>query len=169
MNKGFTLIELLTVLFTVLLLTALLLPNYRSGNKSLALQRSASKLAQDLRLAQEMAMSSRKVAGTIPAGFGIHFDVSTPDSYILFADFNGNYDRKIDGAEDLETINLEQGIIISGLSPVSVFSIVFFPPDPTVWINGLSSGVIGRITLSDQDGLNNQVILVNNAGLIYVE
>ena len=116
-----------------------------------------------------MAMSSKEVAGTVPDGFGIHFDVSSSDYYILFADFDGNYSRKSDGTEDLEIINLEQGIIISGLLPVSVFSIVFFPPDPTVWINGLSSGVIGRITLSAQGGLSDQVVLVNNAGLIYVE
>ena len=167
--KGFTLIEIIIVTGIILILFSITFASYGTGQKNFALQRSDNKLARDLRATQEMAMSSKEVAGTVPDGFGIHFDVSSSDYYILFADFDGNYSRKSDGTEDLEIINLEQGIIISGLLPVSVFSIVFFPPDPTVWINGLSSGVIGRITLSAQGGLSDQVVLVNNAGLIYVE
>ena len=171
MHKGFTLLELLIVTAIIVLLTALILPNYKSGSHQLALQRSAQKLAQDIRRAQEMAMSSKKVSGQIPYGFGIHLDSSSEDSYILFADLNNNHHRDAIIDQDLETIKLESGIKISSLLPVSAFSVVFVSPDPTVWINDASSGVTtAQITLATKINLNNkQIISVNNAGLITVE
>lgn len=168
MNRGFTLIELLTVAGVIIILTAVVLPNYREGNKQLALQRSASKLTQDLRRAQEMAMSAREVAGAVPYGFGIHFDNFWSNYYILFADLNNNHHR--DAADrDLEILKLESNLKISNLSPAISFSIVFAPPDPATWINDLSSGVAAQITISINGSADNKIIFVNNAGLISIE
>jgi prepilin-type N-terminal cleavage/methylation domain-containing protein len=168
MSKAFTLIELLVVTAIILFLTSLILPNYRAGDKGLALQRSASKLSQDLRRVQEMAMSAEEVSGSVPYGFGIYFNISSPSSYILFADEDNSHNRNA-GDTDLETIDLESNIIISNLSPADSFSVLFSPPDPAVWINDSSSGAVGRITLSIIDDSNNKIIFANNAGLIYVE
>ncbi|MDO8669067.1 MAG: type II secretion system protein, partial [Candidatus Buchananbacteria bacterium] len=60
MKKGFTLIELLVVVAVITALTAVVLPSFRSGDNQLALQRSASKLAQDLRRVQGMAVSAQE-------------------------------------------------------------------------------------------------------------
>ena len=167
-KDGFTLIELLAVTAIIAIISAIVLPNYRGSDKQLALQRSASKLAQDLRRTQEMAMSVREVSGVIPYGFGIDFKNSWPDYYIIFADLNNNHHR--DAADqDLETINLEPNIKISSLSPASNFSIVFAPPDPVTWINDSSSGVNAEIALSVNGLTDNKIIFVNNAGLIYVQ
>lgn len=168
MNKAFTLIELLAVTAIIVLLSAILLPNYKGSGKQLALQRSASKLAQDLRRAQEMAMSAKKVSGAVPAGIGIHFDSFWTDYYILFADLNNNHRRDIVD-QDLETIKLESGLKISNLSPASSFSIVFAPPDPVTWINDLVSGAVAQITININGSASNQVIFVNNAGLITIQ
>ncbi|MDO8669036.1 MAG: type II secretion system protein [Candidatus Buchananbacteria bacterium] len=165
MSKAFTLIELLAVTAIITLLSAIVMPSYRDSNKHLALQRSASKLAQDLRRTQEMAMSAKEVSEVIPYGFGIDFKNSWPDYYILFADLNNNHHR--DAADqDMETIKLESKIKISNLSPVSFFSVVFAPPDPITWINDSSSGVEAQITLNIDGSTDNQTIFVNNAGLI---
>ncbi|MBI2626176.1 MAG: prepilin-type N-terminal cleavage/methylation domain-containing protein [Candidatus Nealsonbacteria bacterium] len=169
MSKAFTLIELLVVLAIITVLTAITVPNYRGGDKQLALQRSASKLAQDLRRAQEMSMSAKEVSGAIPYGFGIYFNSASPNNYIIFADLDNSHHRNA-GDADLETIALELNIRISALSPVSSFSILFAPPDPTVWINRLSSGVTAAITLGIiGDAISNQIISANNAGLIAIE
>ena len=101
MNRSFTLIEITVVIGIIALLTALILPNYRVGQRQFALQRSAHKLSQDLRRAQEMAMSaalSEETGGEVPeGGYGIQFQ-KTDTSYILFGDKNSNhsYDSGID-------------------------------------------------------------------------
>ena len=152
----------------IALMTALLTANYRSGADISALQRSAHKLAQDLRRAQEKAMSAQEIEGVVPQGFGIHFKSAWPDYYILFADLNGN--RRRDGADqDIEIIELEQRIKILALLPSSDFSICFEPPDPTTWIAQSSSGSPAQIILSLEDGSASQSVKVNHAGLIYVE
>lgn len=169
MSKGFSLVELLVTTAIILILTSLTMPTYRSSNKQLALQRSASKLSQDLRRVQEMAMSTKEVSGSVPYGFGIYFDWLFLNYYILFADLNNNHHRDI-GDQDLETIKLESGLRVLTLYPVSVFSIVFSPPDPTVWINDSSSGQTAEISIGkESDPSINQKIIVNNVGLIYVE
>lgn len=169
MSKAFTLVELIVVIAIITILTAIVLPNYRSGDKQLALQRSASKLAQNLRRTQEMSMSAKEVSGTVPYGFGIYFNSASPNNYIIFADLDNSHHRNA-GDQDFETVSLESDIRISGLSPAGSFSILFAPPDPVVWINGLSSGVTAIITLGiTGDVVSNQIISANNAGLIAIE
>lgn len=134
-NKAFTLIELLVVTSIIALLTALILPNYRAGNQSLALQRSAHKLAQDLRRAQEMALSSQEFNGEVPQGYGIYFDISDPARYVLFADLNNDqaYTVLLDGV--VEDVLLEKQAEIGSLSTGSYLTVTFTPPDPIVTIN----------------------------------
>lgn len=111
-SKGFTLLEITVVVAIITLLSTIFLANYREGEKQFSLQRSAHKLAQDLRRTQEMAMSSQKVPLDFDSeepfpkgGYGIHFMVNPTQGYcqtaskgyciILFADCNnnGNYDK----------------------------------------------------------------------------
>jgi len=147
----------------IILLSALVLPNYRTGESQLALQRSANKLAQDIRRAQEMAMSAKEFEGVVPpGGYGINFQTNLT-SYILFADLNNN--KIFDSGEAIETLSLERGVKISNLSPASPLTISFTPPDPTVNINPSNSLAI--ITLSNNG--QTKIIKVNKAGLIYVE
>jgi len=147
----------------IILLSALVLPNYRTGESQLALQRSANKLAQDIRRAQGMAMSAKEFEGVVPpGGYGINFQTNLT-SYILFADLNNN--KVFDSGEAIETLSLERGVKISNLSPASPLTISFTPPDPTVNINPSNSLAI--ITLSNNG--QTKIIKVNKAGLIYVE
>lgn len=133
-NKGFTIIELAVVVFIIVLLLALTLPNYRSGNRQLSLQRSIHKLAQDLRRAQEMALSVKEFEGSLPHGYGFYADLDEPTKYILFADLDDN--QEYSGvSEKVEETFLEKGIEISKLSPIAPdfsLNIVFLPPDPTI-------------------------------------
>ncbi|MDO8688156.1 MAG: hypothetical protein Q7K41_06175, partial [Dehalococcoidales bacterium] len=113
-----------------------------------------------------MAVSAQEVGGAIPSGFGIYFNSASPNSYIIFAD---NGDHIWESGESLETIQLESNIKISGLAPAGSFSVVFTPPDPTVWVNGVSSGPTAQINLAVKDGsAGNQAISVNNSGLVAI-
>ena len=169
--KGFTLVELLVVSSIIILLSAIILPNYRGIERQFALQRSAHKLAQDVRRAGEMAMSTREFQGEIPeGGYGIHLKLSWGNYYKLYADKNG--DEKFDGSDgEVETIYLEKGVYIKDISPSSL-SINFKSPIPTIKITTEAGqdSASAIITLSlESDLTKTKIIKVNSAGLIDVE
>ena len=166
-KRGFTIIELIVVIGIIALLTALILPNYRRGQESFALQRSATKLAQDLRRAQEMAMSAKKFQACTDSeykyGYGIYLKEIEPDHYLLFADCNGNGDYDSGRDEIVEDINFEKDVKINKLSKTSL-RITFTPPDPTV---SIKPNPPAWIELSINT--SSKIIRVNTAGLISVE
>lgn len=171
-DKGFTLVELLTVIAIISILSVLVLPNYRAGEKNLALQRSAQKLAQDIRRAQQMAMSAKEYQDKVPAGYGIYLKQGD-NYYLLYADTNptqGN--EKYDGGDEVvEEIYLEKRVYIKNVQPASL-SINFKPPDPETKISGSggSETNLATITLSlETEQTKEKKIKVNKAGLIYVE
>ena len=98
--NGFTLVELLVIVFIIMLMSGIIFANYRQSGQRLALQRSANKLAQDIRRVQEMATSVKEFQGVIPeGGYGIRFrdEGGSPPiyTYIIYADCNKN--AKYDG------------------------------------------------------------------------
>ncbi len=163
-SAGLTLVELLVVISIIAVISAIVFANYREGEKQFALQRSAHKLAQDIRRAQNMAMAARGIGGVVPRGYGIHLITTSPTQYILFADNNGNGLRDA-GDTDVETLGLETGNSITGLSPASPLTIVFFPPDPTVLISGSPANTLASISLNYAGGAG-RTVSVNRAGLI---
>jgi len=182
-QKGFTLIELLTSIAVVIILSAIVFANYRSGERQYALQRSTHKLAQDIRRIQEMATSTRefKCSGypnpiIPPGGYGVYFPNLSPTTnnyYILFADCNGDSDY--DSGEQLlgGTVNLEKGITISSHVPPANQSqaawVLFTPPDPTTIFNKDNNNSTLTITLTTSSNPpKTKEVKMNTSGLIEV-
>lgn len=167
-SKSFTLVELMVVIGIIVLLTIIILPNYRTGERQLALQRASQKLAQDIRRMAEFSMAAKEFQDQIPlGGYGLHFKVSEKKHYILFADFNGNYqyDASSDGL--VEKVKIEKHVQIYQLS-ASPLEITFTPPDPKVTITPESE--LAQITLSLETNTDKiKTVKVNKAGLVYVE
>jgi prepilin-type N-terminal cleavage/methylation domain-containing protein len=175
--QGFTLVELLVSIFIIVLISGIIFANYRVGGQQFALQRSANKLAQDIRRAQAMAMGAAECpagtgcAGSVPPGYGIYLSQGNTN-YLLYADTNQaggnqNYDG---GDASIDTINLEKGVEILSASPSS-FSINFKPPDPTVTIRG-SAGDVSTATITLAlltDTSKTKTITVNSTGLIEIQ
>ena len=180
---GFTLIELSIVVSIILILSTVVLANYSAGQKELALSRSVYKLAQDLRVAQELAMSTKDF-GSPPSpprgGYGIKFNVSEPNHYILFADCDGGKDYDVTGSaiscfqatsalsypELVQDISIEKDVKIYSLStPGNNLIVTFTSPNPDVYFTPDSSLVI--ITLSANG--KQKSVKVNKAGLIDIE
>lgn len=167
--QGFTLIEILVVIFIIILLSAIILANYRAGGQQFALQRSANKLAQDIRRVQQMAMGAESYdcgAGWKMKGYGMNLAIDN-DYYLLKVRCEeeanpGNYnDITIGDQIDLEK---EVKIIMLTVDPLNIF---FYSPDPEVDLTGLSNV---DISLSlKTDATKTKTITVNKAGLIDVE
>jgi len=168
-RAGFTLVEFLVVIGIIAILTLILFVNYQPFKEELALQRATAKLAQDIRRAEGMAISSQEFSSCgsgYKHQYGIFFKQSKPKEYSLFADCNnnGDYDQGVDKIVG-EVIDIESGASITNLSS-SFLRIVFSPPDPIVIIN--PSADLAIITLSNSEG-QSKIIGVNKAGLIYVK
>jgi len=161
-DKGFTLIELIVSIAIIGFVTTIGVVNYRSANKSSVLQLEAYKAATDIRRAQNMALGAIEFNGAVPAAWGAHFNIASPDQYLIFADIN---DDKVYNASDgvLATIMLKNNVTLDIAGAINV---AFVPPDPTTYLNGLSGGEVS-INLKDQAG-NKYEIKVNVLGLIDV-
>lgn len=178
-TTGFTLVELLVSIFIIALLSAVIFANYRQSGQQFALQRSANKLAQDIRRAQEMTMSAKEFGGSVPPGYGVILDKTWDvKKYRLYADEGSEFFNPADTI--VETIDLERGVIIKKIEDIDIplktydsVSINFKPPDPIVNIRynvgppGLSETIITLSLETDQN--KTKIISVNKAGLIEIE
>lgn len=155
MRKAFTLIEILTVTAIIIIFTSLTVVSFGPGRQTLALIRSAHKVAQDIRKVSEMALSAKEIQGTVPPKYGLYFEENST-SYIIFAD---DGDNVYESGEEIEEVPLESKVKIR-----NSLTITFEPPDPTISISG---GDEGTITLFLETDPSKQIeIKVNVFGLI---
>ncbi|MBU3935024.1 prepilin-type N-terminal cleavage/methylation domain-containing protein [Patescibacteria group bacterium] len=168
-SAGFSLVELIVVMAIISLLSIVVFANYRTGEKQFALQRSAYKLAQDIRRVQNMAISAREFQGNVPPRYGLEFEKNRA-YYFLFADINDN-GRYEPSDVEVERITFEEGIKIQDLftsaSKTTVW-VAFKPPDPLTTIQDPAPRSTLRIQLINVNG-QTKIINVNKAGLIEIE
>jgi len=168
--RAFTLVEILVIIALIAILSLVFIPAYHVSKQQLAVQRSANKLAQDVRLSMERAMSAvekSNCAGGSTYKHGISFNINDPKKYILFADCNqdGEYNNEIVD-ELIKEESFETGVEIYELNPTPKINIVFEPPDPTIYIK---EGNIAVIKIRSKDYHDKtRIIIINEVGLVDV-
>lgn len=173
-DSGFTLLELLASIFIITAMSGLFIVNYHNTNKRSELSAAKQKLASDIRLAQNYSLGSKTYDGlnTPKGGWGAHFSLADPSHYIIFADKaeagfpNGN--QTYGAGEAMETKTLPAGVTIDSLSPAGAVDIVFFPPDPAIYVNG-NINTNALITLKENVNNSTAAVSVNFFGLIDTE
>ena len=95
-KRGFTLIEMLVVTAIMILISGLLLASNSRFGGTVQLESLAYDIGLSIRQAQVYGISVRQFSpGVYTAGYGMHFEMSSPTSYVLFGDAvsaNGLYD-----------------------------------------------------------------------------
>jgi hypothetical protein len=113
-----------------------------------------------------MAMGVKEFKGSFPSGgYGIYFNLTESNHYILFADTSTPPNYQYDSGELAEDIYFENLVEISQLVPSSPLTIVFTPPDPTTRIN---SGTSTAVILLKIDNSTTSVKVLPT-GLIFIE
>ena len=180
---GFSLIEMLAVIFIISVLSAVIIANFGDIREQLALRRATHQFVQDLRRAQEMAMSSKQAEGcTLPAkGYGIYVDILTDNkSYKLYADTAaddlGEWEYYTLADCVVETINIEEkGVIIKEINNIEggaqMISINFKPPNPNINIKWLQSdkNEVEIVLALEKNPDKTKTIAVNKAGMIEIK
>jgi len=179
MKSGFTLVEMLVVMAIISILSVLVLSDYEQGGHQLSLRRSASYLCEDLRGAQEMAMSAKGINGgkIPPGGYGINLNVSATN-YRIFGEIsdplNYVYDDGVD--KEVSVTDLEAGVEISNMCLIDavgsetcgygILDMTFTPPDPTIRFRGSENYAEAVIILKSLKTEETTEVFVGRSGLV---
>ncbi len=165
---GFTLMEAIVSLTLIAILSAVVLPNYTNIRSQFALLRDAYALAQNLRITQEMAISARKVEGSVPFSYGIHIStIEDNQGYLIYADINGDQQYVVNVDQIVEEVELNKGIVLQEI-PTNFLSINFQGPDPITFISS-GDNVVEIVLMLKENAQEFETVFINKAGLIYVE
>jgi len=165
-QKGFTLIELIIVMVIIVILSTLVLANYRDGQKRYALVQSAQQLASDLRRAQNMAMNGIGITAT-RQGYGIYTQKDRT-YYLIYS--NSNASQSYQPSDELiETVNLANNVKITDVSISNNKADIYFEsPDPITYIKSPGNPNSVTITLGMDGFANTETVTVTLAGVIQV-
>jgi len=152
--KGFTLVELLVTISLTMILLGIGIYYSRSIKFANILEENITFLASKIYQARSLALSPKKISGNNPCGFGIYLPPFPPfpkNEFYLFADLAANCENSdhkwSSPAETIEKFTLSPSVeilwrhlVVSGVtSSVSEISILFTPPEPKVYFNGVEA------------------------------
>jgi hypothetical protein len=123
-------------MFIIASLSTALIVNWRANERRYGVQRAAQTMVQTMRRAQDMAISGKKSSDSEhPSSYGLYFNQQSTNSYLLYADKNGN--SSYQPADDvlIETMSLDQDIEIYSLSSGNTLDFIFTVPDGFTMIN----------------------------------
>lgn len=158
-RAGFTLIELLVTLGIMMLISAIILGDHNRFGGSVLLQNLAYDVALSVRQAQVYGISVRRFGSASSAnfdvGYGVHFDLDNPTTYVIFGDAIGTPNGLYDTGEAVNILNINQGYRITQLCTTSgagencaprFLDVLFIRPEPDALISGDKSSCVAVLS-----------------------
>ncbi|MCX6795113.1 MAG: type II secretion system protein [Candidatus Falkowbacteria bacterium] len=186
-QPAFSIIEMLVSISIIALISGIFLVNYRNGIRRSDLSMATNIMAADTRMAQSYSLGLVKYDAVFPdGGWGVNFDLATPDRYYFFAD-GGVFDTASDQVRQNEeslpqykakTVVFSTGIKITDIKikddndlwfSISNLVVTFLPPRPTTNVHNVAGDWNGRealITLTNNQNSTTMQMTVNSFGLI---
>lgn len=156
---GISTIELMVTISIFMLISTAVLISYPQLSSSLSLDKTAQEIASYLHETRMYGIGVKSLSGSRPAGFGLHFDITNPNAYILFSEDSGG-DKKYQDIEKISEYKINAREIVSDLcvfndedtggecnvvsadthclsdGSIKSIDILFLRPAPSVFING---------------------------------
>jgi Tfp pilus assembly protein FimT len=181
-QAGFTLTELVVSIAIMIFIMALILVNYAKFDSGIVLTNLAYDVGLSVRKAQTYGISVQGKNTGVTLNFtypyGIHFDINSPQSYLIFADMNNNGQYDVAGNEKVEGYMLRSPYRIQKLctgsctSTLTTIDILFQRPNPDarIYANTVQTNEAAEIHLySAQDTASTRKILVRTTGQISIK
>ena len=111
--RGFTVVELVIVLTIMITITSLILANYPGFNERLAVRGASEDIASNVRLAQAYGLGVKESSPGLFPGYGVYFQGTTANSYVLFAD--NNNDGTYQESEKIKDLAIQSSVQIYDL------------------------------------------------------
>ncbi len=171
-HRGFTLAEMVVVIGVIAIVSGVVLANNNRFGGQVLLQNLAYDIALSIRQSQVYGIAVQRFNNEYASAYGMHFSISSPDIYLLFADVttvNGIYDGSSERVQSTTIANRYSitALRINGCSGnvVSNLDIVFKRPDPDAYISapplsGLQEAAC--ITVSSPRGESKNIIVEVN-------
>ncbi|MBI5465698.1 MAG: prepilin-type N-terminal cleavage/methylation domain-containing protein [Candidatus Kerfeldbacteria bacterium] len=167
---GFTIIELLVSMSVFLIVTSIVVANFRQGSQRDDLQQSALLISSLLQQAQAYALAGRTTASSVPAGgYGLYLDLANKNQAVFFPDFNSN--GLYDSASETVTgwqYTLSGKVELSSLSvanptpqATSPVAFTFRPPQGARYINNVINAGLLEVIVEHVQSLQQYKITAN--------
>lgn len=180
-HRGFSLVELLVVTAVVVIVSAAVLSNHAKFGTTVVLERLAYDIGLALREAQTYGISVfRSNTGEFAQSYGIYFLISSPNSFVLFADTgtsNGIYDT----GETIEMQTLPNGYSITSLCATpgtgeesctnTRLDVAFSRPDPDalIRVQGLPAQLNSARIVVKSPQNDTRSIIIEASGQIHID
>jgi len=175
--RAFTLIELMVVFAVSATIALVVIGGYPDFERKTEFENLALDISLTIREAQVYGMGvKRENSAGFDIAYGVRFDISTPNTFVLFADKNG--DDSYDSGEEISTLTIKNIFKISDLctdascaSTASTMDVTFRRPNPDAIIipDGSSSVILGVIKVENINSGKKKVITVTDTGQISVQ
>ncbi len=166
-KRGFTAIELIAVTGIIVMLVGVVLIGNQSFSRTVLLSNTGYDVALTIRNAQVYGIASRAAGTRRNAGYGVEFNIATPQSFLLFPDIDptvtgspnlrpgdGHYTLNLDSPA--QTYTLTRGVTVSkfcamgattycttdAINPIQKLDVVYARPNTfastSVYVSGAS-------------------------------